>query len=209
MGYKKMTMPSLSGEEKNRGTAVQEIPNSLVYEEIDFRQIYYQGYKEVLSGSKTLEQIMGSSSLQASVIRVLLKFLYRHVDGDGFEVYTNETGLHIEKGSNLSADIAVFNEKDIARYEFDDNYFIIPPEVSIEVDIKADLSNIKWEVYLKEKNSKLHDWGVKKVIWILTASRQIIIAEPDQDWAILEWTRTFPIVANHQICLSELLSSEQ
>ena len=201
-------MPPLPGREQDKSAAVQEIPKVLIYEEMDFQPIYYQGYEQVLTGKKTLEDIMGISSLQAKVIRLLLKYLYANVDGAGFEVYSNETGLHIAKGTNFAADIAIFRNEDTKGYEFNDNYFDIPPYVSLVIDIKADLTNIKWEVYLKNKNQKLHDWGVRRVIWILTVSQQIIIAEPNQDWVILDWTRPFTIVDTFQISLSNLLSAE-
>ena len=46
----------------------RNIPNYLVYEIMDGKPIYYRGYQSVLNKTKTLEQIMGCSSLQAVLI---------------------------------------------------------------------------------------------------------------------------------------------
>ncbi len=39
------------------------IPESLVYERLDGQPIYYQGYRDVMAGRKTIEEIIGSSTL--------------------------------------------------------------------------------------------------------------------------------------------------
>lgn len=44
--------------------AKHEIPKSLIYEEYDGKPMYYRGYKEVMNGLKTHEEIMGESDTQ-------------------------------------------------------------------------------------------------------------------------------------------------
>ena len=186
----------------------KEIPRELIYEEMDEQPIYYAGYQEVIDNNKTLDDIMGSSSLQAVIIKLLLKYLYAHVDDNGYEVYTNETGLHLSKGNNLASDIAIYKSSDIQKYTIDEHYFDIPPEVVVEVDTKADLTEIKWEEYLEKKTKKLFAFGVVKVIWVLSASKQLILAEPDQDWLIRDWDRSFEIVPDHSVNLGEMLKAK-
>lgn len=51
---------SLTSGQKQPPVALE----SLVYEVLDGRPLYYRGYEDVLSGKKSPEEIMGSSSLQ-------------------------------------------------------------------------------------------------------------------------------------------------
>ena len=186
-------------------TTSEKIPRALIYEEMDGEPIYYRGYQDVLNKKKTLDDIMGSSSLQVAIIRVLLKYAYAQIDGEQYEVYTNETGLHLSKGNNLASDIAIYDATALKDFKYDAHYFKIPPTVAVEIDTKADLSVMKWETYLKKKTGKLHAFGVKKIIWILSATQQVIIAEPEQDWFIRDWHKPVEILPNHTINLGEML----
>ncbi len=67
----------------------RKIPDYLVYEVMDSKPIYYRGYQSVMSKTKTLEQIMGCSSLQAELISYLLSVIYQFVDRSKYRVYTN------------------------------------------------------------------------------------------------------------------------
>jgi hypothetical protein len=186
-------------------TTSERIPRALIYEEMDGEPIYYCGYQDVLDKKKTLDDIMASSSLQSAIVRVLLKYAYAQIDGPQYEVYTNETGLHLSKGTNLASDIAIYDTTLLKNFKYDEHYFKIPPTVGIEVDIKADLSVIKWETYVKRKTEKLHQFGVHRLIWILSATQQVIIAEPEQDWIIRDWHKPLKILSNHTINLGEML----
>lgn len=198
--------PAMQSTLKSKPTSLK-IPRSLIYEEMDGEPIYYQGYKEVLSKEKTLEDIMGSSSLQSVIITVLLKYLYKHLDDQQYEVFTNETGLHLAKGNNLASDIAIYNASSLKDFVYDEHYFEIPPAVGIEVDIKADLSVMKWETYVKRKTEKLHRFGVQRLIWILSATQQIITTEPNQDWLTRDWHKPLEILPDHTINLGEMLKA--
>jgi hypothetical protein len=46
----------------------KNIPESLVYEMMDGKPIYYQGYQSVLNKKRKPEDIIGSSSLQAILV---------------------------------------------------------------------------------------------------------------------------------------------
>ena len=187
---------------------VQVVPQSLIYEEMDGEPIYYRGYLEVLNNKKTLDDIMGSSSLQVVIVDVLLRYLYTQIDEKQYEFFTNETGLHLSKGNNLASDIAIYEAATLQNFKYDDHYFKIPPAVAVEIDTKADLSVMKWETYLKKKTGKLHGFGVRKIIWILSATQQIIIAEPDRDWLIRDWHKPFDIVPDHTINLGAMLKAK-
>lgn len=67
--------------EKPKKKREKKIPDALIYEVMDGKPIYYRGYKEVLSGKKSIEDIMASSTLQAFIITYLLKVLLRNLEG--------------------------------------------------------------------------------------------------------------------------------
>ena len=69
-----MTAP-LERKSRIRVRAIPKIPEALVYETLDGKPFYYKGYREVLSKKKTLEEIMGCSTLQAE----LVSYYYRNV----------------------------------------------------------------------------------------------------------------------------------
>lgn len=52
---------------KQRNKA-KPIPESLIYEIMDGKPLYYEGYKDVLANKKTSEEIMGVSGLQSFII---------------------------------------------------------------------------------------------------------------------------------------------
>ena len=202
-------------EKKKRGRSNKKeqkkhpkIPPQLIYEEMDGIPIYYRGYKDVLNKNKTLDDIMGSSQLQSLIVSLLLKYLFKNLDENHYEAYTNEVGLHLSKGNNLASDIAIYKTSDLADYPIDDTYFNIPPKIAIEVDTKAELTEIKWEKYLKKKTKKLLAFGVEKVIWILTASQQVILAESEKDWLIRDWDKPFAIIDEHSVNLGEMLKAK-
>ncbi len=109
-------------------------------------------------------------------------------------IMTNETGVHLDHGNNLAGDIILYERKRLKPADINNQYVKIPPNVVIEVDTKADLSILKFEEYLKKKTTKFHHFGVDKIIWILTASSQVIIALPNQNWLLVDWNKDIEIM---------------
>lgn len=146
--------------------AKHEIPKSLIYEEYDGKPMYYRGYKEVMNGLKTHEEIMGESDTQFIIVACLLKFLIKNIDDDKFIVGSNEVGLHTKKRSNLSADIAIYEKSTLQGKTPKNKYFDIPPLVVIEVDIEADTNSfgISEIDYYSMKTKKLLEFGTKEVV---------------------------------------------
>lgn len=195
-------------EQQPGGRQEQMIPKALIYEEIDGKPIYYRGYQDVLNKKNTPEGIMGSSSLQMQLARIILKFLYSNLDGDQYLVFPGEASMHLAKGNNLATDIAIYSAEQLKDYTFDVKYFEIAPKVIIGIDTKADLNVIQWETYLKQKNQKLLEWGVERIIWVLTASEQVILVEPNQDWRTRDWNKPVEIVEGFEIVIETLLQKK-
>lgn len=187
---------------------VRVIPAYLAYEEMNGEAIPYQGYREVLAGNKKIEDVMGSSSLQAALVFAISGFLYININRKKYLASTNESGLHLGRGNNLANDIAIFERKDI---RLDDKYFKIAPKVVIEVDIKVDLSETSWTnqtAYILEKSQKMLDFGVERVIWISTHDRQIFIHSTDQDWHFTDFDQDIPVLDDCVLNLALLLADE-
>jgi Uma2 family endonuclease len=191
-----------------RQPKVKEIPEALVYEIIDGRKLYYKGYKDVLSKKKKIEDIMGSSTLQGYIIFYVLKICYRFLDDKKYIFLTNETGIHLEKSNNLSSDISIFEKTILTPNEINVNYAQVAPKIVIEVDIKIHLFMEDDFVYINAKTQKLLEFGVEKVIWILSKSKSILIATKDGDWLIRDWNKDVELLDNQSFNIGEYLKSE-
>jgi hypothetical protein len=61
--------------------------------------------------------------------------------------------------------------------------------------------------YLTDKTDDLLDSGVEKVIWILTESQKVLIAEQKKQWGIAKWNDTIPVLEEITLNLEELIKS--
>ena len=184
------------------------IPEQLVYEELNGRKLYRKGYKDVINQTKTIEEIMGCSSLQGIIISILLRYLYNNTDENLYEIVTNEIGLHVTLGNNLSSDIILYDAQDAVNYRFDEHYFDVAPKMVIEVDVKIDLEKKSDVDYIAEKTQTLFDFGVKRVIWVFTAKRKVVLAQPQEDWIIRDWAKDFDIIEGHAINLMAMIEKK-
>lgn len=171
-----------------------KIPDYLVYEILDDKKIYYKNYEKVLSGQLPKEAVMGSSDLQAWIVDLITKFLHLNLDYKKYKVFPNEVGYYYtktRKGKWLNLDIAIVSREKLKKPQ--GTYLKVPPEVVIEVDTKADLSEIGDE-YFFLKTKKLLESGVKKVIWIYTQAKKIMVAQEDKEWKIVDWNYDIEII---------------
>ena len=111
----------------------RKIPANLIREELRGKPFYYRGYKEVLNGTKQIEEIMGSSSLQSIIISIIDFFVSSNINRKLYWVATNEAGLHLGHKNNFSTDLGVFLKEKVV---LNDKYFDVAPEMAIEVDVK-------------------------------------------------------------------------
>lgn len=187
----------------------KKIPAALIYEIMDGKPIYYKGYREVLKNEKTIEEVMGASNLQVTIIEYILITLYRALDLKLYRILTNEVGLHLDKKSNLSGDILIY-DKNVLPVKAADKYYIsVPPKVQIEVDIAAELEGMLSETsYLQQKTDKLFQFGVEKVIWVLSDSKKVIVAIPNDNWKIIDWHKEIEIIDGIGFCIGRYLKDE-
>ena len=172
----------------------RKVPEYLIYEIMDGKPIYYRNYKSVLNRTKKFEDIMGSSSLQGLLVSFIAGILHKFLSEKEYWIMLNETGLHLDHRNNLAGDILVYEKSRLKGTDINTKYLQVPANIAIEIDTKADLSILTFQQYLKLKTTKLHNFGVDKVIWILTATRQVIVALPKQDWLIIDWNKDIEII---------------
>ena len=187
---------------------VARMPDILVYEELNGRQLYRKGYKKFLNHTKTIEEIMGCSSLQAAIVSVLLSYLYRQIEDEGYEIMTNEAGLHVSLGNNLSSDIIVYKREDFLKYRLDNHYFDTAPKIVIEVDVKIEVEDMDATEYWTKKTETLLNFGVEKVIWLFSEDKKMIIAEQNKDLLIQDWTNDFELMPNHTLNIEQMIEQK-
>jgi Uma2 family endonuclease len=170
------------------------VPEYLIYEIMDGKPIHYKGYREVLAGTKTYAEIMGSSTLQSFVIAYIQRLLFAQLSDDTFTILSSETGIHLDKRSNLAGDILIFDNATLPIDAIDEFYAQVPPRVVIEVDITADPTDIDTDSYIFQKTQKLLNFGVEKVIWITTQAKKVTVATQDADWQIKDWHKDIDVL---------------
>ena len=188
---------AIEGKENERKNRLLQL---LTYEVVDGKPIYYRGYKDVLTGKKNPEEVMGSSTLQAILIAKLLNVMAPLWER-GYVLTTNEHGLKID-GGRRALDVGIFKADTL---DIKDEYADVPPVVAIEVDTKAELEGGSFMEYMKRKIEDLLRFGVKRVIWILTKANVIVIAEDPKNWKVLNWEDEFEVWEGVKVRLSDLL----
>ncbi|GAB4022481.1 Uma2 family endonuclease [Spirosoma koreense] len=184
------------------------IPSYLIYETLNGRPLYRRGYRDVIAGKKKPAEIMGSSSLQAMLVSLIHGFLFSHVNRKRYLLATNESGIHLEKGNNLSNDIAIFDRS--TGLTLTDKYFNVPPRIAIEVDVRIEPAEFegKESGYVYEKTERLLDFGVERVIWILTEPKKIFVATKASPWLTQNWDADVPVLDDVIMNLAALLTEE-
>jgi hypothetical protein len=186
------------------------VPPALVYEVWNGVPVYYKGYRDVLAGRKKTADIMSCSDLQGAVVYAIGLFIGNRIDRKKWLISTNESGLHLALNDNLGNDIAIYDKAQVGKLT--GKFFSVPPRVVIEVDIKADLSEFdnKDLSYITGKAQKMLDFGVEKVVWILTGNRKIYVATRHQKQAIFtDWDDEITLLDGCILNVKRLLDEEE
>lgn len=200
-----MSVAIIAAPKKRRKPGV---PSYLIYETLNGRPLYRRGYREVLSGKKKPAEIMGSSSIQAMLVSMIHGFLFMTINRKQYLLVTNESGIHLDKGSNLSNDIAIFDRS--GDLPLTNKYFTTPPKIAIEVDVNIEPEEFdgKESGYVYEKTERLLDFGVERVIWITTQPRKIFVATRTAPWTTQNWNADVPVLDDVVLNLTGLLTEE-
>ena len=87
----------------------------------------------------------------------------------------------------------------------DTHYLDVPPKIDIEIDVNIDTTDFSEQTYIYQKTDRLLSWGVEKVIWVLTASQKVIVAERGKDWLVIDWSKDIEVINGIKFNLSEYL----
>lgn len=183
-----------------------DIPEHLVYEEWDGVPILYKGIKEYALQNYNLDHLeMGSSIFQSLIVEFILGQLYGGINRKIYAIVTNELGLHLGYRNNLSNDIAII-ERNRIQNKRSVKYATVPPKVAIEVDVRADYEQEfeSFNDYINQKTQKLLDFGVEKVIWILSSELQEVRVSKPSQTSIHAWTETIEILDGVTFCLNDM-----
>ena len=168
---------------------------------VNGKPIYYRGWQAFLRGEKTKEQIRTSSLLQGVLVGELFVTLHNQLRKK-YILSTNETWLKFAKGDWRAADIALFSKESI--HSLYNKYANEIPEIVVEVDTKADASDLP--TYYLDKTKHLHARGVRKVIWIYTDMEQVMVAEIGKRWEIFDWSETVQVTDDCTFNVKDILA---
>ena len=190
-------------------SAIQTIPDTLVYEMQNGEPVYYAGYRDYLNGIKPIEEIRTSSLIQSMIISRLMFILQLNLS-DEYEVLTNELGIQFEKKAWRAADMAIVKTADIEQVETKNKYLRFAPEIVIEIDTKAELSDLKNPLnYYQEKTDELLAFGIKKVVWIFSETEKVMVARAGEKWEISNWTEDIEIMDDVVVNITKLLKKRK
>ncbi|MHA4737000.1 Uma2 family endonuclease [Dyadobacter sp. MSC1_007] len=184
------------------------ISNPLVFEEWDGKVYYRKGYREVLSGSKKIEEIMGSSSLQAEIVSYILQVILRSIDLSKYRVHVSEPGIHLAHQFNMAGGILVYDKSVFTADKISKKYAEVPPKVVIEVDISVEMEGITEMGYVFQKSEKLIEFGSEKVIWILTEIQKTVIFRKGVEAEIINWHGDVPVLNTIAFNVGNYLDAE-
>ena len=172
----------------------KSIPKYLIRDIINGKPYYYKGYKEVLNKTKTINDIMPCSTLQAEIIMYLNFLLIQALGIKKYRIFTGESGNHIAKNLNYGLDLAVYDKKVLSSDKINEQYAAVPPILVVEVDVKVALEDSQEIDFIIEKTQSLLDYGTKKVIWVTSKTKKILIAESGKDWIMKDWSKEFELM---------------
>lgn len=160
-------------------------PDFLTKDTLDGEAVYHKQYQAVLRHEKNPDDVMGSSSLQSLILWYLSRIVLKPLDDRQYYVFTGEPRLHLETNNNFSGDLMIYERGQISL--FDNHYFDTPPLVNVEIDVEIDNTTVSDYEYMQRKTRHLLRFGVGRVIWVLSFSKQVIVAEPEKDWLVIDW----------------------
>jgi hypothetical protein len=186
----------------------RKVPAFLIYETMDGRDLYYKGYKSVLNKKTTLEGIMGASGLQSIIITFLMEVLFKIPNRKKYHITTGESGLHIDHRNNLANDIGVYDKQVLTPDLINTKYISVAPTLAIEIDIKADYSDPQDAYYVQQKTQKLLDFGVEKIVWVFSGTQKIMVATPNENWQIMDWSKDINLIDGISANIASYLKEE-
>lgn len=198
------------GNKAGKKKKSENVPDCLVYEELDGMKVYYRGYKDVLAGKLMPEEIRGYGDVQILLLTIIRDYL-QTLFGKNYWLLQGEMGLHISHKTNPSLDLSIYPKKDLSLKTAENKYLKIPPKIVIEVDTKADVASfegVKGNNYYILKTKKLLEFGVESVIWFFTQDKKVMIATSNAAWQTKDWTDEIEVLG-HRFSLTQIIEESE
>jgi hypothetical protein len=189
---------------RSRKKTVPNIPEYLVCEVVRGQPLYYKGYKDVLNKTKTFEEIIMESKLQAGLKAEITALLYFLLKKLGYQLATGELGLNLSREDKRGADLAIFKAE---NWSWDNKFSDLPPEVVIEIDVQAQMEDQTEMDYVGGKIRDYLAFGVKKIIWIFTKEKLVFVATEQLPWLTYDWNSDIEVVEGVRFTLNDLVKT--
>jgi hypothetical protein len=189
---------------RSRKKPVPNIPEYLVCEVVRGQPLYYKGYKDVLNKTKTFEEIIMESKLQAGLKAEITALLYFLLKKLGYQLATGELGLNLSREDKRGADLAIFKAE---NWSWDNKFSDLPPEVVIEIDVQAQMEDQTEMDYVGGKIRDYLAFGVKKIIWIFTKEKLVFVATEQLPWLTYDWNSDIEVVEGVRFTLNDLVKT--
>jgi Uma2 family endonuclease len=189
---------------RSRKKPVPKIPEYLVCEVVRGQPLYYKGYKDVLNKTKTFEEIIMESKLQAGLKAEITALLYFLLKKLGYQLATGELGLNLSREDKRGADLAIFKAE---NWSWDNKFSDLPPEVVIEIDVQAQMEDQTEMDYVGGKIRDYLAFGVKKIIWIFTKEKLVFVATEQLPWLTYDWNSDIEVVEGVRFTLNDLVKT--
>ncbi|MEK7254898.1 MAG: hypothetical protein AAB316_09145, partial [Bacteroidota bacterium] len=185
----------------------QAIPSYLIRDVIGGKPYYYKGWQDVVNGTKTYEDTMGCSTLQAVINAYLTRFYYTKINSPDFWFFNTESGNNLRKRVNMSFDISLYSVSDLPASKISRKYANVPPKIVMEIDVRVDPGEKTEMELVREKTQELLDYGVEKILWIFTTTREILVAMPGKEWIFYDWNEDVEFMDGHFFNIDNHLKS--
>lgn len=181
---------------------LKKTPVKEIYEMDEGKPVFYKGFRYGFQNFYENEKTMPDSDYQ-SWLKNEIGFFFRLIFKNRLYVVTvGEHGLSIKKHLWRAVDVAIFKKE---VFKLTNKYSKVPPEVVFEIDLKGDFDTpTKAKEDQNRKIKQLFAFGVKKIIWIHTDSKEIRVITPEQE-DTFDWNTHIPVIASVNINIHKIV----
>lgn len=204
-----MTAIAETKPRRPRPLSARNIPAALIYEMWQGKPVYYKGYRDVLAGKQTVQGVRAVFDFKGALCSLISGYLGNLLNRQRY-LFAVNTGLHLTLNDNLGNDLVIFEKEKVGKLK--GKYFDVPPKIVIEVDIKADTTEFEngADGYVMRKAQKILDFGVEKVLWIITGMQRVyVIDRDDPTWRIVDWSENIIVLDDCVLNIKQLLDDEE
>jgi Uma2 family endonuclease len=138
----------------------------------------------------------------------IAKVLFQFIDEDIYFVLINEAGVNLDHKNNLANDLAIYDKEVLKPSMISTKYTDVPPKIAIEIDVKAEYEDLTELGYIYKKTQKLLNFGVEKVIWIITSVGKVTVSTQEKNWETMDWNKDVEIMDGHSFNVADYLKKQ-